>query len=234
MKRLLLATTACAVFASAPAFAEECRARLDGLEQNIGTEEAYWTVLRSGMDDEVGVLWDVASGLEREGNEEACLQIAGALEAIIAETQAPGFVDASAWEAEQLARLDEATPVTENQGRMRIQDILGMSVYTPRNEYLGEIDDVILSDSGIGYAVIERGGFLDIGDDEVPVPWDRFSVTRDRSILVLDIDPASLEEAPNYQVEMEAFEGENDDEPMVDFDAMRSKVDAFFDDLTSG
>ena len=33
---------------------------------------------------------------------------------------------------------------------------------------------------------------------------------------------------------MEAFEGENDDEPMVDFDAMRSKVDAFFDDLTSG
>ena len=99
MKRLLLATTACAVFASAPAFAEECRARLDGLEQNIGTEEAYWTVLRSGMDDEVGVLWDVASGLEREGNEEACLQIAGALEAIIAETQAPGFVDASAWEA---------------------------------------------------------------------------------------------------------------------------------------
>ena len=200
MKRLLLATTACAVFASAPAFAEECRARLDGLEQNIGTEEAYWTVLRSGMDDEVGVLWDVASGLEREGNEEACLQIAGALEAIIAETQAPGFVDASAWEAEQLARLDEATPVTENQGRMRIQDILGMSVYTPRNEYLGEIDDVILSDSGIGYAVIERGGFLDIGDYEVPVPWDRFSVTLDRSILVLDIDPARLEEAPNYQV----------------------------------
>jgi len=234
MKRLLLATTAIAVFASAPALADDCRERLDGLEQTIGSEEAYSTVLRSGMDNEIGQLWNVASRLERQGNEEACLQIADALESIVAESQTPGIVDADAWDEEQLARLEEATPVADHQGRMRIQDIIDMPVYTPRNEYLGELDDVVLTENGIGYGVIGRGGFLGIGDDEVPVPWDQFKVTQDRRILVLDIDPARLDEAPNYKVEMDEFDGDSDNEPLIDFEAMREKVDAFFTDLTNG
>lgn len=243
MKRFLLATTALAMFAGAPAFADDtCRDRLDALEQGIGAEDTYATVLRSGMQDEIGTLWDVAADLDRQGNEEACLQIANALESMVTKAQTPGIVDADAWEEEQRARLEAATPVAESQGRMRIQDIIGMDVYTPRNEYLGELDDVVLTDQGIGYGVIERGGFFGVGGDEVPVPWNRFMVTQDGDTLVLDIDPATLEAAPTYQAFLpdEEIDADNDgnvdnvdqDEPMVDFDAIRENVDDFFNNLT--
>lgn len=230
MKRLLLATTAIAVLTGTPALAQECRERLDSLEQVVGTADTYTTVLRSGMHDEIGALWDVASDLERQGEDEACLQIADSLESMITKAQTPGIVDPDAWELEQVARLEEATPVTDDTGRMRIQDIIGMSVYTPRNEYLGELDDVVLHGSGIGYGVIARGGFLGIGSDEVPVPWDRFSVTRDHETLVLDIDPAQLDGAPTYAaVDMES----DGDGAAIDFEAIRDDVDSFFSDLTN-
>ena len=237
MKRLLLATTAFTMFASAPALADNCRDRLDGLEQAIGSEETYTIVLRSGMQDEIGTLWDVAADLERQGNEEACLAITNALESMVTKAQTPGIVDADAWEEEQRARLEAATPVADSPGRMRIQDIIGMDVYTPRNEYLGELDDVVLTDNGIGYGVIERGGFFGMGEDEVPVPWDRFKVTQDGNTLVLDIDPVTLEAAPTYQslvADTDNADDTDQDDPMIDFDGIQQNVDDFFDNLTNG
>lgn len=229
MKRLLVTTTALVALTAAPAWSAECRDRLDGLEQALGEETAYSTVLRSGMQDEIGTLWDVAATLEREGDEDSCLQIASAMESLVAKANAPGIVDAETWEREQVDRLESAVALGEFQGRMRIDDLMGASVYTPDNAYLGELDDVVLMPEGrIGYGVVERGGFLDIGDDDIAVPWDRFQVTEDGRTLVLDIDPARLEGAPRYDDDMT----EDEDDETVDFDAWRQQVDDFFADLT--
>jgi hypothetical protein len=89
-------------------------------------------------------------------------------------------------------------------------------VYSPRNDYVGEIDDLVITTEGISYGVVERGGFLGIGGDRVAVPWQRFALTTDGQTLVLDVDPARIEEAPAYE------------DGLAQDETWRSETDAFF------
>lgn len=229
MKRMLLATTAFTILATGSALAEECRGRLDVLQATISEEPGYNAILAQGIQDEVGILWRTAASLERSGNNDACLQITTAIESLISKTatdyESMG-ADADSWTQERIARLEAAVPVGEYEGRLRIQDIVGASVYSPADEFLGEIDDVILTSDGIGYAVLGHGGFLEIGEDEIPVPWQHFRVTEDGKTLVLNTDEETLDEAPTLD-DIDATK-DIDDWTRVDFAEWAEDIEAYF------
>lgn len=76
----------------------------------------------------------------------------------------------------------------------------GTNVYNPSGEKLGSIDCVMIDKlSGrIRYAVLEFGGFLGIGADQYPLPWDLLKYDTRYDGYVVPIDKDKLKDAPRY------------------------------------
>jgi sporulation protein YlmC with PRC-barrel domain len=76
----------------------------------------------------------------------------------------------------------------------------GTSVYNAAGDKLGSIDDLVINKhSGqVRYAVLEFGGFLGMGTDRYPLPWNMLKYDTAREGYVVPLDKARLETAPRY------------------------------------
>ena len=76
----------------------------------------------------------------------------------------------------------------------------GTSVYNEAGDKLGSIDDLMIDKrSGqVRYAVLEFGGFLGMGTDRYPLPWNALKYDTSREGYVVPLDKARLEGAPRY------------------------------------
>ncbi len=81
----------------------------------------------------------------------------------------------------------------------------GTTVYNSEHEKLGRIENIMIDKvSGQAeFAVMSFGGFLGIGEDHYPVPWNKLRYDTDVSGYVIDLDKATLEGAPRYSAEEE-------------------------------
>ncbi len=79
----------------------------------------------------------------------------------------------------------------------------GTTVYNPAGEKLGSIDDLMIDKlSGqIRYAVLEFGGFLGMGTDRYPIPWNMLKYETGKDGYVVPLDKAKLDDAPKYRDE---------------------------------
>lgn len=63
--------------------------------------------------------------------------------------------------------------------KFRATDIIGVDVVNLENDTIGEIDDLIISESdGLLYAVLSVGGFLNLGEKLVTVPYDQLQISK--------------------------------------------------------
>jgi sporulation protein YlmC with PRC-barrel domain len=93
------------------------------------------------------------------------------------------------------------TTTTNTQSDVISSDkVEGTSVYNPKGDKLGSIDDLMIDKhSGhVRYAVLEFGGFLGMGTDRYPMPWNVLKYSNDRGGYVVPLDKAALEKAPKY------------------------------------
>ena len=76
----------------------------------------------------------------------------------------------------------------------------GTNVYNPVGEKLGSIDSLMIDKlSGkVRYAVMEFGGFLGIGTDRYPLPWDTMKYDVNQGGYVVSLTKEQLEGAPKY------------------------------------
>lgn len=76
----------------------------------------------------------------------------------------------------------------------------GTAVFNTEGERLGSIHNFMVDKrSGeVAYAVLKFGGFLGIGDDFYPLPWDVLTYDTDKNGYVVDLDRETLEGAPRY------------------------------------
>jgi sporulation protein YlmC with PRC-barrel domain len=76
----------------------------------------------------------------------------------------------------------------------------GTSVYNRAGDKLGSIDHLVIDKlSGqVRYAVLEFGGFLGIGTDRYPIPWNMLKYDTSQDGYVVPLDKATLENAPRY------------------------------------
>lgn len=76
----------------------------------------------------------------------------------------------------------------------------GTAVYNPAGDKLGSIDDLMIDKrSGqVRYAVLEFGGFLGMGTDRYPLPWNMLKYDTDKEGYVVPLDKSRLEKAPRY------------------------------------
>jgi sporulation protein YlmC with PRC-barrel domain len=75
--------------------------------------------------------------------------------------------------ATQQTPSQQAAPVPAS-GQWRASKVIGVDVYNQQNEKLGEIEELIIDQSGrVAGAVVGVGGFLGIGEHDIMVPMER-------------------------------------------------------------
>ena len=76
----------------------------------------------------------------------------------------------------------------------------GSSVYNRAGDKLGSIDDLMIDKrSGqVLYAALEFGGFLGMGTDRYPLPWNMLTYDVEKGGYVVPLDKDRLEGAPRY------------------------------------
>jgi len=96
----------------------------------------------------------------------------------------------------------------------------GTTVYNAAGDKLGTIDDLMIDKvSGqVRYAVLEFGGFLGMGKDRYPIPWNMLKYDTSQDGYVAPLDKAQIEGAPRYV---------SDAIPTYD-DTYRTSVDKYY------
>lgn len=80
---------------------------------------------------------------------------------------------------------DETTtpgiPVTGEEDPARLSNQLGYDVWNQNGEQIGEVNDMILDldNTRISYVIVGTGGFLEIGEKDVLVPWNSLKLERE-------------------------------------------------------
>jgi hypothetical protein len=76
----------------------------------------------------------------------------------------------------------------------------GTAVYGADRQEIGSIERVMIDKvSGkVSYAVLSFGGFLGIGDDHYPLPWQSLKYDTALGGYVTTVDKAKIEGAPKY------------------------------------
>ena len=76
----------------------------------------------------------------------------------------------------------------------------GTYVYRSNGENVGTIQRVMIDKrSGkVAYAVMSFGGFMGIGEDYYPLPWDKLTYNERMGGYEVNVSPAQLKAAPKY------------------------------------
>ncbi|MBE2277789.1 MAG: PRC-barrel domain-containing protein [Rhodobacteraceae bacterium] len=77
-------------------------------------------------------------------------------------------------------------------------DVNGALVFSPEGEQLGRIGHLMIDriTGRIVYAVMNFGGFLGLGANEHPIPWQKLRYDEAAAGYVTDITRSQLENAP--------------------------------------
>lgn len=83
------------------------------------------------------------------------------------------------------------------------EEITGMPLYDANDNWIGEVDNIIISQSGtLEGAVLGVGGFLGIGEKDVLVSFDSLKIKQaedgDEMRVYVDVTKEQLEEMPNF------------------------------------
>lgn len=125
-------------------------------------------------------------------------------------------------------QLASARPVGQMDRAFRADNITGTDVRSPKDEYLGSVEDVVVDpNSGqIGYVILARGGFLGFGQDYVAVPWKQLKATQNMDAFVLNATDNQLEKAP--KVDPQAFSDQQT------YSQRRQEIDRFWQQQDGG
>jgi hypothetical protein len=82
-------------------------------------------------------------------------------------------------------------------------NVVGTSVYDRNSNHIGSIESIVLEKRGgrVAYAVMSFGGFLGIGDDYYPLPWNMLDYNTGLGGFQVTITKEQLESAPRYSAD---------------------------------
>src|SRR5690606_8646764 len=80
------------------------------------------------------------------------------------------------------SQADPAAQPEQAAEQVPVEELEGRSIVNAQGEDLGEIE-AIANIGGSPHAIVAHGGFLGLGQDEVAIPLDRFSLRGDELVL---------------------------------------------------
>jgi putative membrane protein len=106
-----------------------------------------------------------------------------------------------AMQEQQPAMQDQQQAATRPQQPVSIEEVLGSSVVNANGEEVAEIEDLVVDQNQIHYAILSVGGFLGIGDKKVAIPLDQLQLGEDETYLMSGETEEQLEQMPEYEEE---------------------------------
>lgn len=111
---------------------------------------------------------------------------------------------AAAAPAENRAAADTRTWMEVDYTKLTTEDLEDATVYSSKDEAIGEIDKLILSKDGkISAALVDIGGFLGMGEKPVSLPFSKLKVMQTEDggevRVIVDQTRESLEAMPEYK-----------------------------------
>jgi hypothetical protein len=102
--------------------------------------------------------------------------------------------------------LGDATP-DEAGDLIASNKVEGTAVYNRQGERLGSVHSFMVGKrSGkVAYAVMSFGGFLGIGENYHPLPWEALTYDTAQGGYAVDLDKGKLEGAPSYRAGEDPF-----------------------------
>ena len=99
--------------------------------------------------------------------------------------------------------LDEVEAVDYRHQLISSRRVEGTPVYNRTDQRLGSIHSVMIDkQSGrVAYAVLSFGGFLGMGENVTPVPWEVLKYDVDLDAYVIDLTREQLEKAPTLRLD---------------------------------
>ena len=74
----------------------------------------------------------------------------------------------------------KATAPIKHSGEWRASKLIGVDVYNPQNEKIGDINEILLTSSGnVAGVVIGAGGFLGVGEHDILVKLDQLKFSNE-------------------------------------------------------
>lgn len=106
-------------------------------------------------------------------------------------------------ELDKRREYDRSRPLERDETSNLISSgkVEGTPVYNTKGEKLGSVDHMMIGKrSGrVEYAVMSFGGFLGMGEQYHPLPWDVLDYDTDKDGYVVDIDKEKLEKGPTFE-----------------------------------
>ncbi|HYZ63929.1 MAG TPA: PRC-barrel domain-containing protein [Acetobacteraceae bacterium] len=82
----------------------------------------------------------------------------------------------------------------------RISKLVGKGVQNDKDEKIGSLDDVIVTNDRKLFSILQVGGFLGLGARLIAVPYEQLQITDDgRKIVLPGASKAQLEKLPEFR-----------------------------------
>jgi PRC-barrel domain len=93
-----------------------------------------------------------------------------------------------------------ATEARETSALIGSDKVEGTAVYGSDNNKIGSIERVMIEKTSgkVSYAVLSFGGFLGIGDDHYPLPWETLKYNTSLGGYQVNLTNDQLSGAPSY------------------------------------
>ena len=87
----------------------------------------------------------------------------------------------------------------------------GTRVYGADGRHIGSIERLIIGklDGRVAYAVLSFGGFLGIGHDHYPLPWEKLNYDTQLDGYPIDLTKEQIEGAPSYADDDDSWYNDN-------------------------
>jgi sporulation protein YlmC with PRC-barrel domain len=85
--------------------------------------------------------------------------------------------------------------------RYRASKLIGCDVKNAKGENLGDIEEIVVDNKRVSYAVLSFGGVLGIGEKYFAIPWRMLRLTprdKDNVDATLDLEKETLKNAPGF------------------------------------
>src|SRR4051795_1060914 len=84
------------------------------------------------------------------------------------------------------------------QANVRLSQIIGATIKSSDGQRLGDVNDLVVKNGQIQFAVLGVGGVLGIGEKWTPVPWQALTYSGEKQ-FTMNVDKEKLKQAPTLQ-----------------------------------
>ncbi len=97
-------------------------------------------------------------------------------------------------------QMRSGTTMDETAGLISSDKVEGTTVFNHQNERLGSIKKIMIDKTSgqARYAVMSFGGFMGMGEDHYPIPWNKLKYDVEAGGYRVDLDESKLTDAPKY------------------------------------